>query len=160
MGWLLYLFLLLITGALQMALGPCLEIPSARGEYLFLLAFQVALHCSRRGMLPAFFLAGLARDVFLGDRLGAGALAFLLAGVVLWFLRDKVAGHHVLLRAIYVLVALICALTLLPVLEQNWTGWDGLASAGRDALYTALISPVVLLLLRCLPLPDRQPRRW
>lgn len=160
MKWFVYITLLAAAGALQMAAGPRLEIPSARGEYLFLLAFQTALHCSRGGVLPAFFLAGLARDLFLGDRLGAGVLIYLLAGAVLWFLRDKVEGHHVLLRALFVLAALSVGLTLLPAIEQNWAGWDSLASAGKDALFTALISPVVMYLTGRLPLPQKQQRQW
>lgn len=151
MRWLMLLGCLTVVGMAQMALGPRLELPAAQGEYLFLIAFAVALHCPRSGILPAFFLAGLARDIFLGSRLGAGVLVYLLAGAVFWFLRDKVEGHHVLLRALFVLFALSVGLSLLPMLEGNWEGWTSLQPAGRDALYTALISPVVLFLLSCLP---------
>ena len=156
MGWLIYASLLAVAGFLQMSVGPRLEIPSAQGEYLFLIAFQAAQRCPRAGIMPAFFFAGLLRDFFLSGRLGAGALLYLLAGAVFWFLRDKVEGHHVILRGMFVLLALSCALPLLPLLEGAGLSWDGCVAGWRDALYTALISPLAALMPGFLLLPKKR----
>jgi len=152
MRWLVYLLFLAAVGGAQMAFGPVLELPRARGEYLFLLAFFTALHCPRGYAVPAFFAAGLARDILVGDRLGAGVLLYTLAGLLLLFWRNKVDGSHFVVRVAFVLLVAGAVLLLLPLLERTGYGWQTLLHVGRDALFTALISPAVNLLLEFSPL--------
>lgn len=158
MRWLFFTLCLILTGLAQMALAPRVELPYAHGEYLFLIAFQMGLHCPSSGILPAFFLAGLTRDIFIGGRLGAGTLTYLLAGALLLALHDKVEGHHVILRALYVFFSLLVSLCLLTLMESGWNGWGNLFPVIQNSLFTALISPAALLLLNLLPL-QTSPRR-
>ena len=144
--------MLALAGVIQMWLGPQMSLPTARGEYLFLLALHTALHCPRGSAVPAFFAAGLARDVFIGSRLGAGALLYTLAGMLLALLRGQVEGNHIYMRLFFCFAVLTVLLCALPLLEGATADWALLLAALRDALYTSLLGPVARFVLEVLPL--------
>ncbi len=146
MRWTLFAVLLLFLGTVQMRLGPQVDLWGLRGEFFFLLAFHSAIHAPRRYHVPpAFWLCGLARDMFLGMHLGASTLLYTLAAIPVFILRRHVLKEHLLTRMGLVFALVFSLLLLRPLLEQQLLAGvftaATLADSLRNAAFTALASP-------------------
>lgn len=64
-----------------------------RPEWLWCLAFYATLHAPPAQSLFVFFLCGVLRDVLIGPRLGAGALAYTAMGWIALHWRFLAASH-------------------------------------------------------------------
>lgn len=152
MRFIRFLFLMITVGALQMLLAPRLDIPNAQGEYLFLIAFHTALHARSYAVVPAFFIAGISRDIFLGQHLGVNGMLYVLFGLIVLQLRGKVLHEHIFTRVVFLFLSLFVISLMRGVLEGASFDSDLFFSSGVNATYTALISPLFGLILEFSPL--------
>lgn len=150
-GW-IYVPMLLVTGFLQMTLRGVLPFPDVRIELLFLLGFHVGLHAPARAVVPGFWLAGLARDVFLGSHLGVSTIAYTVVGIIVLGLRRRVLVDHLFTRIGFVFACLFVMGMVRPFAEGGATrvlwGGDAISGVGGAAFLTALVSPFVGWFLR------------
>lgn len=158
MRWLFYFMSLLVISLLQMLLGPHLPKPAVHGEYLFLLAFYVALLCPLSNVVAVFFLSGLLRDVFLGSHLGLGTLSFTLSGIIVCALRSKISGEHFYTRFVFLFILLMFNLVIFSIINTRTLGFDVFTDALINAAYSVMLGPLFKIIAESLPLtknPDR-----
>ena len=110
---------------------------------VFMLAFAAALRC--RGREFGIFLAcGLLRDVWLGGRLGAGALLYAAAGAILSTWRRRGALPD--MPGPWWWAGVVGLIAFLPRETVEWAsfeGWSqGLARGALTAFWTAILYPL------------------
>jgi rod shape-determining protein MreD len=142
---------LLCTYLVQVALVPRFSLGALRMDLLVLLAAFMALEADFTSALVGVFAAGLLRDLGGGGRLGASALLFLLTVPPLLVLREYLLRENPLTDWALTAVWLLALAVLTAVGKSLFTPGPQLAvllrATGGQALMTALVAPLVFVLL-------------
>lgn len=142
---------LLALYLLQVAVAPRFSYGPLRIDLLTLLAAFLALEANFTGAVVGVFVVGLVRDLGAEGRLGGSALLFLLTLPPLWMLREFLLRENPLtdwlLTAGWVAaIALVTGLVKALVTPHPQAG-PLLVATGGQALMTALVAPLVFVLL-------------
>ncbi len=148
MLWGRFSLLLILCGLSGLLAEAWLEgTPLPRLEFFLLLAFHSGLHCRENQAPPVTWLCGLSKDFFGGGRMGLNALIFLLAGLGLALFRRQVRHEHFVARLITIGLAAGAVILARQLASEGWAGLAAWRAMGRDALCTALVSPLAGWLL-------------
>ena len=176
--WLWFLILAWVAILIQTTVGRIITFETAAvgtvgPDLLAPLAILVALYARRPGeVMLAACLLGLALDLASAGGPGAGAvvgpmaIAYTLAARATLAVREALFREHALVRAVltlgFCLIAHLGWVTLQSLVAWNWQEyWRMLAQAVALAAYTALLAPLILLMLdrirrRLIRLPGRR----
>lgn len=123
----------------------------ARPDLLWCLAFLAGLRTGATPCIVAFALCGMVRDLFLGPKLGASAIAYVLVGWIFLYWRPLADARGWLMRAFMAGVGACMVAVVKRVLDYgDLSGalWERIAGlAAGDGVLTALVFiPAVVLL--------------
>lgn len=134
----------------------------ARPDWLWILAFSAALRATPARALLAFASCGFLRDVFLGPRLGAGVIAYVLIGWALLSWRTFATERSLLTAPLLAGATAFLAALLRHSLDFGFAAYTladrvFFVSAG-DGLLTGLLYLPFVLILHFPPLCPWQER--
>ncbi len=153
MRWPVLFLLTFALGLVQMFARSWVSFPAQEVhlELLLLIAFHAALRTRKTYIFAVFWWCGFVQDLFLGQRLGAHALLYLLPALLVAQVHGRVVVRHLIARTGLVLGLALVVCVFRPVAELQATR-DFFTIRFAQAvlasgLYTAALSPVVGWLL-------------
>ena len=164
MRWLPYFILAYLAIAVQIGLGAFVRYHGAQPSFVLLAVVFIALHAPRDAALLGCFCMGLLQDLVTRQPPGLFAFSYGLVGLVVAGSHHAVSKEHPLSHFALTLVGGLITATVLVLHGWVRPGAPGVpAGAGgaalpairlpagiqfASALYTALLSPIVLGLLQ------------
>lgn len=137
----------LLLAVLHFLFSPHLQSPveGVHLELLLLLAFCTAVESGRSYVIPAFWLCGVLRDLFLGERLGASTLLYVGVGLLLLALHNRALRDSAALRLGVLAGGVLLVQWIRPALEGGGhllLSPGILAGAASSAVVMVLLEPV------------------
>jgi rod shape-determining protein MreD len=147
MRWPVYFILAYVATGLQIGLGEFMRVGAARPDLVLLAVIFIAIHAPRDAALLGCFGIGMMKDMTTLSPLGLYALAYSLAAMFTVSTQELVYRAHPVTHFSLAFVGSLLAGAV--VLIHGWIRGPS-APVGEvfgNALFTALLAPVVLGLL-------------
>lgn len=148
MKWLPFFIFAYVMIGLQVGVSAYLQLNGAAPNLVLIAAVYIALNAPRRPALLGCFILGLIQDVLTLQPLGVYALGYSLLALFVLGIKDVVSRDH---PASHFLVTFIGGLISgLVLLISGWIRHNapGIGQVLLTSLYSAILAPLVLLLLR------------
>jgi len=154
MRWLSYFILAYLALGAQVAVRPFVSVGEAVPNFLLMIVVFLAMNAPREPALLGCFFLGLMQELLTLQALGTWATSYTLVAMLVLSLQEVVYGEHPLTHFSLVLVGgILCGVVLVlhgvlyPLLHKLPRQSLGLRPFG-DALYSALLAPIILGVLQ------------